>query len=88
MPAPHPWMPVHFSYIGGSPSFQKELREVKTSKQEEMRGDEKWTPDFSWAHPVGKKEEEEKKKDNFDLRKWYSIQESQPELNSHFPFDG
>lgn len=31
---------------------------------------------------------EEKKSDNFDLREWYSSQASQPELNSHFPFDG
>lgn len=60
MPAPHPWMPVHFSYIGGSPAIQKELRVVKTSKQGEMRGDEKRTPDLSWAHPDGKKEEKKK----------------------------
>lgn len=28
-----------------------------------------------------------KKMDILELRKWYSSQESQPELNSHFPFD-
>lgn len=47
------WMPVYFSYIEGSPSFQKDLREVKLSKQKETRGDEKWTSDFSWVHPDG-----------------------------------